>query len=153
MSKNAPTVDQIKIACRHVTELLTAGVTANTAIRTLERMADVYCKFRVKGYVSPHHADEYELWSKAAREAKAANPKKQYGQYLRVEHGTPKRAFAHELLAAFNAGILTKEWIDEFCDRKWKVAVITHEEDKRLQRSKAYATPEERWAAAKIVFE
>jgi hypothetical protein len=38
--------------------------------------------------------------------------------------------------------------MDRLCDRRWKVAVITHAEDKRLSeigRSKLFDTPEERW--------
>ena len=45
--------------------------------------------------------------------------------------------------------------MDRLCDKRWKVAVITHAEDKRLSeigRSKLFDTPEERWAAANIEF-
>jgi hypothetical protein len=40
-------------------------------------------------------------------------------------------------------------------ERYWKLAVISLEEDKRLNkvaRSKAFKTPEDRWAAAGIEF-
>ena len=84
MSKNAPTLHQIKMTCRHVIELRKTGMTENIAIRLLEQLTDMYGKYRVVGHVSPHHADQYELWSKAARKARAANPT--YGLYLRVEH-------------------------------------------------------------------
>ena len=38
--------------------------------------------------------------------------------------------------------------------RKWKITVITHEEDLRLNKLKreTYSSPDKRWAAAKIEF-
>jgi hypothetical protein len=39
-SKNKLTIDQLKIACRHVRELIEAGVTENLAIRSLEEFTD-----------------------------------------------------------------------------------------------------------------
>jgi hypothetical protein len=152
MSQNVVTIQQLEMACRHVVELMASGVTENSAVKTLHRLIDVYCKRRLLGYMSPDHADDYELWSKAARKAKAGNPQKPYGQYLRVEHGTPRRHFVREVLSTYKSGGLTKSWLDDYCDRNWKVAVITQEEDERLARSKAYPTPEERWAAADIQF-
>jgi hypothetical protein len=41
-------------------------------------------------------------------------------------------------------------------ERYWKLAVITLEEDERLNkvaRSRAFKSPQERWAAARIEFE
>jgi hypothetical protein len=153
MNKNAVTIQQIEMACRHAGELMTSDVSENTAVKTLHRLIDVYCKRRLLGYMSPDHADDYQLWSRAARQAKASNPGKPYGQYLRVEHGTPRRHFVREVLAKYRVGGLTKDWLDDFCDKYWKVAVITHEEDERLRRlarSQAYPTPEERWAGKMV---
>ena len=155
MSKNAPTIEQLNIACRHVHELMDAGMTENLAIRSVEIYANVYAKYRVLGAASPDHADEYEHWSKAARKAKAANPNRPYGQYLRVEHGTPRRHFARLVLDAFKTQKLTKAWMNRHCDEPWKVAVITHAEDKRLSeggRLTVFKAPEARWAAARIKF-
>jgi hypothetical protein len=154
MSKNAPTLHQIKITCRHVIELRKTGMTENIAIRPLELLTNSYAKFRVHGHVSPDHADQFAYWSKAARKAKAANPKVKYGGYLRVEHGTPRRDFAREVLATYKKGKLTKGWMDRHCKRKWKIAVITHDEDLRLNKFKgqSFSTPDKRWAAAKIEF-
>lgn len=156
MSKNAPTVEQLRMVCRQVVELMDdGGMSENWSIRLLEQMTNMYAKFRVFGKVVVDHADQYELWSKAARAAKAAHGQRPPGTYVRVEHGTPRRAFAREVLAAFKDGQLTKEWMDDHCERKWKVAVITHEEDRRLNkvaRTKPFATPDERWAAAGIEF-
>jgi len=107
---------------------------------------------RVIRSASPDHADQYSHWSKAARQAKATNPKLKYGQYLRVEHGTPRRQFARIVLDRFRNGRLSKKWMDNLCDRKWEVAVITLEEDRRLKRSSLCDTPRKRWAEAKIRF-
>ena len=54
MSKNRPTIEQVKIACRHVDELMAAGVTENLAIRTLELFSDVYAKCHNGGNATPH---------------------------------------------------------------------------------------------------
>ena len=157
MSKNRPTIEAIQLSCRHVIEHMDKGLSENWAIRLLEQQTNMYGKFRSLGYVAPDRVDQYELWSKAARKAMRATPKGKTGQFLRVEHGTPKRAFAREVLAEYKkSNKLTEEWMDQHCELKWKVAVITHEEDARLRklgvRSKAYPTPEERWAAAGIEF-
>jgi hypothetical protein len=154
-SKNAVTIEQLNITCRQVEELIDAGMTLNLAIRNLELFANVYAKMRVVGNSSPDHADQYETWSKAARKAKKDNPTLPYGQYLRVEHGTPRRQFARYVLEAFKKQRLTQEWMNKLCNKQWKVAVITHEEDKRLTklgRTKMFQNPELRWAAAKIEF-
>ena len=129
-------------------------MTENVAIRLLEQLTNMYGKFRAHGHVSPDHANQFGHWSKAAKKAQAANPKGKHGLYLHVEHGTPSRDFAREVLAAYNKRKLTKEWLDRHCKRKWKIAVITHEEDLRLNKLKreTFVSPDERWAAAKIKF-
>jgi len=155
MSKNAVTLKQIEIACQHVEELLASGVTENLAIRTLELFTNSYAKFRILKSVSPDHASQYKLWSRAARAAKAAHPKKALGKYLRVEHGTPRRQFARLVLTRFRQGKLTERWMNTLCNKRWEVAVITLEEDARLSRvarSCLFDTPQERWEAAKIRF-
>jgi len=155
MSKNVPTIKQLRIASRHVIELMQAGMTENLAIRNLELYANGYAKYRIVGNANPDHVNQYKMWSKAARAALAAYPKRQVGGYLRVEHGTPRRQFARWVLKAFKERKLTKEWMDKICDKKWKVAVITHEEDKRLSklgRSKFFTSPDLRWKAARIRF-
>jgi hypothetical protein len=44
--------------------------------------------------------------------------------------------------------------MENHCDQKWKIAVITHEEDRRLNKFKGdtFISPDERWAAAQIEF-
>jgi hypothetical protein len=155
MSKNAVTIEQLATACRHVDELINAGMTENLAIRNLEQFANFYAKMRIIGNTAPDHVDQYKLWSKAARTARSATPDRPSGQHLRIEHGTPRRHFARYVLETFKAGNLTKEWMDHLCDTKWKVAVITHEEDQQLNtsaRSQLFDTPEKRWASAGIKF-
>jgi hypothetical protein len=97
MSKNALTIEQMSLACKHVFELIDAGMSENLAIRSLEIYAKVYAKCRVLGEATPDHADQYDHWSKAVRKAKA-EPDRPYGQYLRVEHGTPRRHCARLVL-------------------------------------------------------
>ena len=46
MSKNAPTIEQLNFARRHVLELIDAGMAENLAIRSLEIYANVYAKYR-----------------------------------------------------------------------------------------------------------
>ncbi len=152
MSKNTITIKQLKILCRHVRELIDAGFTENIAIRLLELGANIYAKDRNMGTTNPDHADQFKLWSKDAHKAKKLHPTWKYGRYLRVEHGTPRRGFARLVLEAFQHRKLTKSWMDKHCDSRWRVAVITLEEDKRLDRSKLYNSPEARWKAAKIKF-
>ncbi|MEK7134094.1 MAG: hypothetical protein AAB804_03420 [Patescibacteria group bacterium] len=152
MSKNTITIKQLRILCRHVKELRNAGFTENIAIRPLELCANIYAKDRNVGTTNPDNADQFKLWSKNARKAKKLHPKWKYGRYLRVEHGTPRRGFARLVLEAFQHHKLTKPWMDKHCDRRWKVAVITLEEDRHLNRSKLYKSPEARWKAAKIRF-
>jgi hypothetical protein len=70
MSKNAPTIQQLNIACRHVVELIEARMSENLA-KSLEIYANVYVKYRVHGEAKPDHADQYDHWSKAARKLEA----------------------------------------------------------------------------------
>jgi hypothetical protein len=148
------TLDHLKLVCRHVVEMRSAGITENFAIRMLEQFANNYAKFRVLNHCSPDHVDQFTHWSKAARKAKAANPKGAPGTYLRVEHGTPRRDFARDVLEAYKAGKLTEQWMEKHCNQKWKIAVITQEEDRRLNKFKGqkFISPDQRWAAAKIEF-
>lgn len=151
-SKNRITIDQLSAACRHVEELQTLGVTENLAIRTLELFADVYAKLQVMGNANPHSAREVRLWSKAALELKSARPRAKASVCFRVEHGTPRRAFARKVMEKYNAGMLTERTMRLLVKKYWRLAVITLEEDTRLDRSGCFGSPEERWAAARIKF-
>lgn len=155
MSKNAITVEQIRLACRHVTEMVDAGVTENLAIRTLELFTDVYAKIHKGGSATPHHVDQVDLWSVEALKIREQNPTAVPRDHFRVEHGTPRRSFARKVMNLYQDQNLTDETFNKLIERHWKLAVITLEEDKRLNRvarSKMYGTPEERWAAADIEF-
>ncbi len=155
-SKNKVTLTQLAAACRHVDELIDLGMTENLAIRSLELFADVYCKLSHGGSATPHHVNQVKLWSLAARRLKAKMPDLRPGDHLRVEHGTPRRAFARKILALHREGTLTDATMAELAQRYWKLAVITVEEDTRLNRIARvteYDTPELRWAAADISFD
>jgi hypothetical protein len=135
--------------------MISAGVTENLAIRTLELFADVYAKFHVIGNTSPHSVRQVKLWSVKARALLTATPDAKPRDYLRVEHGTPRRGFARKLLALYQKNELTAATMVELVDRDYRLAVITLEEDQylnRIARSKMFDTPEERWAAAGIEF-
>jgi hypothetical protein len=152
-SKNTLTIDQLKVACRHVRELIEAGVTENLAIRSLEQFTDFYAKKHHGGSVTPHHVRQIpqRQWSVAAREARKLDPK----ALLRVEHGTPRRAFARKVLALFEKDNLTEDAMATLSQKLWKLAVVTIEEDSRLNkiaRSKAADSPDERWKSAGILF-
>ena len=131
-SKNKLTIAQLKIACRHVRELIDARVTENLAIRSLEQFTDFYAKLCLGGSVTPHHVRQVDKrqWSIAARMQHAQDPK----ALLRVEHGTPRRAFARKVLDLFDKGNLTEIEMETLIRKFWKLAVITTEEDARLNR-------------------
>lgn len=155
ISKNQPTIKQLQVACRHVDELMAVNVTENHAIRTLELFTDVYAKLLNGGSATPHHVDQVKLWSIAARKWRRLHPKTKPGRYLRVEHGTPRRGFARKVLEIYRRGTLSRKTMDKLVRKYWKLAVITSNEDKRLNklaRSKMYKTPEDRWLAAGIRF-
>jgi hypothetical protein len=155
VSRNAITIDQLKLACRHVEEMIAAGVTENLAIRTLELFADVYAKFQVIGNTSPHHVNHVNLWSIKARGLRDALPDAKPRDYFRVEHGTPRRSFARKVRDAYQAGKLDAATMDALVEREYRLAVITIEEDRllnKMARSKVSDTPEERWRAAGIEF-
>ena len=155
MSKNAITIEQLKIACRHFEEMRASGITENLAIRTLELFADVYGKLYVIGNAAPHHVNQVELWSIEAKARRNAKPDAKPRDHFRVEHGTPRRAFAREVLNLYKKNELNTTTMVNLVKRNYKLAVITIEEDLRLNkiaRSKIFNTPEERWAAAGIKF-
>jgi hypothetical protein len=143
------------LACRHYEEMVTAGLTPNMAIRTLELFTDVYAKLHKGGSATPHHVDQVDLWSVKARRIRNRIPDAKPRNYFRVEHGTPRRGFAHKVLDSYRKDMLNTKTMAKLVERYWKLAVITLEEDGRLNkiaRSKTFKTPEERWAEAKIKF-
>ena len=143
------------MACRHVGEMKKAGVTENHAIRLLELFADVYAKLMNGGSASPHSVSQVSLRSIAARRWLQNNPKAKPGSYLRVEHGTPRRGFAKKVLNLYRRKKLNKKRMNMLVNKYWKLAVITIDEDRRLNkiaRSSIFKTPEARWQMARIRF-
>lgn len=152
MSKNSVTPEQLAIACRNYFELREAGMTENLAIRNVVEFADFYGRLRCHGRMGPVKVRHCGQWSLKAVEAHAADPSRPTGQYLRIEHGTPRRQFARMVLNGYKEGRLSEEWMNDLCDRMWRIAVITHEEDRSLARSVDMGDPEARWKAAGIKF-
>jgi hypothetical protein len=148
-------MDQLNLACRHVEEMMAAGMTENLAIRALELFADVYAKLLMGGSATPHHVDQFELWSVKAKHLRKKMPEGKPKDLFRVEHGTPRRAFARKAFALYEKGKLNEKSMRKLVHSYWKLAVITLEEDQRLNRvarSRMFDTPEKRWLAAGIKF-
>ena len=154
MGKNDLTIEQLKIACRHVDELVSAGVSENLAIRTLEVLTDTYAQTRTGGIPKVWSVNNipHEQWSLAALQAKKRKPRAKPGTYLRVEHGTPRRDFSKMIKKLNTSERLTEQSLADLIKKYWRMAVLTHEEDSRLGKSKTFKTPQERWATAGIRF-
>jgi hypothetical protein len=155
MNKNKPTIKQLKICCRHVDELINAKMSENHAIRTLELIGDMYAMTYAGGKASVFKVSlvPRDQWSLAALRARKHKPNAKAGSYLRVEHGTPRRAFARNIRKKlYRQKRLTKETMARLVKKYWTLAVVTHEEDARLERSKAFSTPQRRYADAGIRF-
>ena len=151
-SKNKPTIKQLRMMCRHVDEMEKEGMTINHAIRILELSTDIYAKLLKGGSASPHNAGQVKLWSLAAHKFKNFRP---YANYVRVEHGTPRREFARLVLKLYHKNKLNEHEIDNLVKKYWKLAVITLSEDRKLNkiaRSEMYKTPKLRWKVAGIRF-
>jgi len=159
ISKNNITPDQLNMVCRHVKEQMDNGITENFAIRPLILMADIYAKLKIIGNASPDSAKQFPIWSKAAvelwREKREEEPKRPpYGKHLRNEHGYGRTAFAKKVLDRYEElNELDKTTIDKLVDDYWRVAVITLDEDKKLNRSNTDGlSAEKRWEKAGIEF-
>ena len=163
MSKNKSTnevsIEQLEMVCRHVAKQEKVNLSENYRMRLITLLADTYAKQHVIGTTSPDRADMFRKWSieairvwdKALKEDK--NPK--YGKYLRNEHGYGKTMFARRVVQAYEnaGGSLTRRAMNKLVKEYWRVAVITLEEDKRLDRTNKKKLPaEERWANADIEF-
>ena len=156
MSKNAITIDQIKLACRHFEEMIDAGVTENYAIRTLEHFVDVFAKRSKGGSATPHHVSQVKLWSVKAKEVRDKHPNAKPKDHFRIEHGTPRRGFARKVLGLYKENMLDEKHLSDIVGRYWKLAVITIQEDdslNKIARSRVYPSPYERWADAGIEFD
>ena len=155
MSVNALSAEQLSLMCRHVDEAVSAGVSFNVAIRSLEIALDAFAKHRVYGNTSPLSANQIpeEQWSVAAKADRQMHPDRPFGEYLRVEHGTPRRALANLVLDLNRTVGLTTENLNALVDARWKIAVITLDEDRLLERSALHPIPGARRASAGIKFE
>lgn len=154
-SRNEITIEQLNLACRHVEELMAEGVTENLAIRILELFTDVYAKLQTGGPATPHHVSHVKLWSIEAIRVRQAIPDAKPRDHFVVEHGTPIRAFARMTMDLYRKRGLNKNTMNKLVESRWKLAVITIEENQRLNRvarKKVFESPEQRWAAVEIRF-
>jgi len=154
MSKNKPTTQQLELACKHVDEMQKAGMTLNHAIRLLELLTDMYAKTGQEGKAKVWHVGDVpqNQWSIAARKLRKLKPRVKAGSILRVEHGTPRRQFAKKILELYRKKRkITPRDIKSIIKKYWKMAVITHEEDRRITRQE-FRTPQARWAFYRIRF-
>jgi hypothetical protein len=91
-----------------------------------------------------------------ARRIRNRTPDAKPKDYFRVEHGTPRRGFALMVLDLYRKDKMSAKTMATLVERHWKLAVITLEEDERLNkiaRSKTFKTPRERWKATGIKFQ
>jgi hypothetical protein len=155
MSINAVTISQLVMVCAHFKEMREGGITENLAIRLLELLADCYAKYLVVGSVTPNHIKQVKLRSISAQSFIENNPDTKPKGTLVVEHGTPRRAFARMVYNLYLSQELNESRMNDLVHRYWRLAVITVDEDARLNkiaRSRAFDSPEERWKAAGIEF-
>jgi hypothetical protein len=118
-------------------------------------MTEIYAKAQRGHGIMPLTARDVDLWSVEARRLRDADLDMRPRDNVIVEHGTLRRAFTRMVMDLNATGMLTEDALRNLVERFWKVAVITVEENSqlnRLARSKAYDTPDERWAAAGIGF-
>jgi hypothetical protein len=151
--KNDISIAQLQLACKQYKQMRKAGVTENYAIRQLEFFSDVYSKIATHKSRAVHHVSRVKLWSRKAIRWRNKNPDAKARENLRVEHGTPKRAFARIVLGLHDAKKLTEKEMAKVVKQYWKLAVITIDEDLRLNkyaRSRKYSSPRKRWRAAGI---
>lgn len=151
--KNDITIEQLRLACKQYKQMRKAGVSENYAIRQLEFFSDVYSKISRHKSRGVHHVSRVKLWSHKALRWKKKNPDAKPKENLRVEHGTPKRAFARLVLELYAAKKLKAKELDKIVKKYWKLAVITIDEDLQLNkvaRSRKYSSPRKRWRAAGI---
>jgi hypothetical protein len=96
--------------------------------------------------------EQVGLWSEKALEEYSKD--KKAARNLVREHGAPRTPFAVMILELYLSGNLNEKVMNDKLDLHYKLAVITKDEDKRLNairaRSKMYPSPDERWAAAGI---
>lgn len=154
-SKNKITISQSSLACQHVKEMRAAGISENLAIRTLELFVEVYSQLQVGSSASPYNVNKVELWSIDAKALKRRLPSNaKPGRYFRIEHGTPRRTLARIVLDLHNDGKLTEKTMIPLVRKLYKVAVITLDEDKSLNKfaGQEFKRPDDRWKAAGISF-
>ncbi len=144
----------VEFALEYATKARDAGADPNCYLRELMESIDGANSAR-RGYYYAAQFNGYdkstlELWSVDALQAVGRDPNVK----LRVEHGSPKAAFAVHILDLYTKGKLTEDIFNQELDRLYRLAVITLDEDQKLNdaglRSKMLETPEDRWARVGI---
>ena len=147
------TASQVELTCQYTKALQDSGESENAYIRALEAHVDGYAHGFHKDRVPPGPYDQRRIdhWSAAATLAHARDPNVK----LRKEHGTPRRELSRLVYKLWLNSEFSEAALSELVARYWKMAVITLDEDRRLNkiaRSTMYETPNARWAAAGIEF-
>jgi hypothetical protein len=144
----------VLFALEYASKARDAGADPNCYLRELMERIDGANSARRSYYVGPAGYDKFklELWSMEALRVVSKDPNAI--KQLRVEHGSPRAAYAARILDLYIKGILTEEVFYQDLDRLYKLALITLEEDLKLNaaglRSKMLETPEARWGRVGI---
>jgi hypothetical protein len=140
------TLAQQKIMLEAVKQLEALGTSENAYYLLIDDWIDGYMRSLMHEFTAgPYHPLKTRHWSRKAIEA-YKNDKK---SLLRVAHGTAKRNISRLVFAHYKAGKLTEDTMLAIAQRYWKIAVLTKEENSRLDkvaRSTMHDTPDERWA-------
>lgn len=138
--KNQISYDMLIVALKAYCDMVDAGFTENLARRSLSCILNIYA-------TNPHVGQKYPV-SKAAHGLAKSE--------LIHEHGTPRARMTDMFVEAYRNGTLTEALAIQYSTDLYRVAYVTKAEDLRLTalglRSKAFDTPEARWAAAGIEF-
>jgi hypothetical protein len=146
------TYQVLMLGLEYAVKLRESGLLQNYYLWELKHRIEAYYFGRNALYSGPNGVPyvQIRLWSKRALEEYSDNRKNT--KNLVKEHGTPRTPFAIKILNLYVNGSLTEGVMNDNIDRYYKIAVITRDEDRRLNRigarSKMYTTPEERWIAA-----
>jgi hypothetical protein len=153
-SERGWTYPTLILGLEYAAKLREAGLVQNFYVWELKHRIEAYYLGRNNLYAGPNGIpyEQIDLWSEKALE-EYSNDKKAKRDLIR-EHGAPRTPFAIMILELYLSGDFNEKVMSEKLDLHYKLAVITKEEDRRLNairaRSKMYPSPHERWAAAGI---
>jgi hypothetical protein len=145
--KRGWTFETLWLALDYAIQLEKTSMTQNFYLWELKHRIDATYLGYTGIYAGPggYDKDGIEFWSEAAFAAYRKDKKAK----LVVEHGSPRTEFAVLVFGLYKQGKLTEAKLRVLYDKLYKLAVITKEEDRRLND----ATPEERWREVGIKLE